>query len=525
MVRMKNGCEECARICQLMHWNRGDLSPIVTRFFKIMIGKDFSELLFLPPKFTETVRHLVDQETKIEDSNGLQWPVTLSSVEQSLAFQRGWHDFSLNHNLQRGDFLVFYFIKGAHFVVQIFGRDGCEKTNFDRNGPPRKKALTKNMNSWGVQCERDNTNVMNRQTSSTAVVSGLNLEKSHIQPTTTHSTPNSEGENGRQSCLDSSFDMMIDRETGPPQGEDRMCLFDLPSFELQDDKQAAVTKKGIDVEEGTSNHAPKSMRSQAEEDKNPIGTEDLNMEMFTEETDIGMIEYEKDSKPQDDMPLECEKDPSANLSSSLPFGPSCAELGKKGNNMSNVDIHLQNAERSTGNYEEGTCLIESGPFLTGDIKNIVKNEQPEMREQAHDCDKRLRVSGPSIKESGGSSAAPYVGKPVKLEPVNSLDMASSDFDSAICLALMDGRNYLELPRGLPAMRIRKGAMERKPVLLQDKERRLWPALYYERFGFYVLTSEWDKFNRANGIQAGDQYCFRVADKSQCIYSVDVLPKL
>lgn len=136
--------------------------------------------------------------------------------------------------------MVFNFIKGAHFVVQMFGIDGCEKLNFDRNGPPCKRAqMGRNISSQGIQCESADTIIMNRQSSRT-VVSGSNFGNCYIPSTSSpRKIPNSEGGNIKWSCLDNSFYMMIDRDTGQAQGEHRMCLCDLSSFELQECKQAA----------------------------------------------------------------------------------------------------------------------------------------------------------------------------------------------------------------------------------------------------------------------------------------------
>lgn len=51
----------------------------------------------------------------------------LCNVNGSLAFQNGWHEFSVDHSIEVGDFLVFHHFKGSHFLVEIFGRSGCEK--------------------------------------------------------------------------------------------------------------------------------------------------------------------------------------------------------------------------------------------------------------------------------------------------------------------------------------------------------------------------------------------------------------
>lgn len=45
MVRKMGACEECERTCQLLHGCKRDLDPMVSRFFKVMIGTDFNEAL------------------------------------------------------------------------------------------------------------------------------------------------------------------------------------------------------------------------------------------------------------------------------------------------------------------------------------------------------------------------------------------------------------------------------------------------------------------------------------------------
>lgn len=807
MVVMAGACEECIRNCQLTHHNKVDLSPSVTRFFKVLVGDDFSQFLLLPRKFADTVMDLVNQETKLEDSNGVQWTVTLSLVKNSLAFSRGWQEFSLDHNLQAGDFLLFNYIKGTHFVVYIFDKSCCQKTS-DNIGLPRKRARTiGSISSGGKPCGRIDTNPINRPNSSTSGVSGSNSKNSHILPTTTNSTLNAEGGNGNWSFLDSSFNMMMDWDAGPGLGERRMCLFDLSEFEVQGDKEVADTDKGIDAVQSTSSNTQTSMRSQDEADKDPtgtkVGTKDLKIATFTEETDMGMMVNEKDLEAKDDMLLErdtdkgidavqgtsdhtqtslrcqngADKDPTApedlklatfteendigvmvndddlkpedgmllkcdtdkgidavqgssghsqpslrcqdgadkdptgaedlkiatiteetdigmmvndnnleaedetlsergsdrginavqgtsdhsigmmvnydelkpedgmllkcdthkgidavqgssdhsqtslrcrdgtdkdppgtedlkmatfteetdigmmvddnnleakddmlsehysdrginavqgtsdhgevslrcqdgadkdptrtkdleiaNFTEETDIGMlvndyNLEELGEKGGNMSNVYIQLQNAERSNKKYDvdwrspyadEGACFRDRQEEFAGETKKMLRKEHPDTREEADSSAKRLRGLKPlSAKEIGSSSQGPYVCQPVKLEPVDLLDIPSSVTESLTCLAVMDGRPYLELPAKLPGITYRKG-MDRKSVLLQDQEKRFWPALYYYRSGFHVLTGCWDKFNKEHRIQAGDHYIFQAENVYRGIYKVSVL---
>ncbi|THG13221.1 hypothetical protein TEA_008607 [Camellia sinensis var. sinensis] len=73
-------CAKCTLNCLLIHGKNKDPSIVATSFFKIMIGDNFSKVLFLPPKFAQTVSDLIDQKTQLEDESGQRWTTT-SSVD------------------------------------------------------------------------------------------------------------------------------------------------------------------------------------------------------------------------------------------------------------------------------------------------------------------------------------------------------------------------------------------------------------------------------------------------------------
>lgn len=93
----------------------------------------------LPPEFARRVTHLENHETRIEDSDGEQWPVTLSKVEGSLAFQKGWGQFYSDHGLKAGQVLFFNYTERKHFTVCIFSTSACERTNFTYEMSRRSK--------------------------------------------------------------------------------------------------------------------------------------------------------------------------------------------------------------------------------------------------------------------------------------------------------------------------------------------------------------------------------------------------
>ncbi|KDO69352.1 hypothetical protein CISIN_1g048609mg [Citrus sinensis] len=136
-------CAECTKKCLLVHRNKAKLSPVIHSFFKIMIGKDCSEILFLPPKFAEMVSAVIGKKAVIEDSSGDCWEVSVSNVDGSPAFRQGWNAFSAYHRLEIGDFLVFDYIRGSRFIVKIFDKTGCEKQKISLTMNKRKRYRTR----------------------------------------------------------------------------------------------------------------------------------------------------------------------------------------------------------------------------------------------------------------------------------------------------------------------------------------------------------------------------------------------
>ncbi|XP_073136176.1 uncharacterized protein [Henckelia pumila] len=102
-------------------------SPVILRFFKILLNEEYSQILYLPPAFARKVEYLVDRETYLENSGGKRWAVKISKVDGSLAFQKGWNEFFTQQPLIVGHFLEFHYIKGSHFLVRVYGRSGCER--------------------------------------------------------------------------------------------------------------------------------------------------------------------------------------------------------------------------------------------------------------------------------------------------------------------------------------------------------------------------------------------------------------
>lgn len=121
--------------------------------------------------------NLASKETQLEDASGQRWTVTLSWREESLAFCQGWASFFREHGLEVGDLLVFHYILGSHFVVQIYGKNGCERLHFSAENGSRKKRRT-NTPSAAKDGKYHSTdrNTMNKQDQLASALSGSNME-------------------------------------------------------------------------------------------------------------------------------------------------------------------------------------------------------------------------------------------------------------------------------------------------------------------------------------------------------------
>lgn len=177
----------------------------------------------MPPKFAYGVPGLVDKTAFLEDSSGQLWEVNVSYVNGSLAFHEGWNKFFLDHELKLGDFLVFNYIDGSHFVVRIYTNTACEKNDFPKS-KRRKSSVTKKRNKRSRTMDRSSE-------SSASIVSTSNVEITQII-----------GEANTKAC-DKSHSLpvvkhfeepchIIDRDLEKKQGENRRTISDLSAMEM-----------------------------------------------------------------------------------------------------------------------------------------------------------------------------------------------------------------------------------------------------------------------------------------------------
>ncbi|KAF3342077.1 B3 domain-containing protein [Carex littledalei] len=139
--RNKKACINCSKKCLPVS------DTDTASFFKVMLG-DFTQFLYIPPAFAQTMTDLLDKNILLEDSSGARWSVRVCMKRRCLAFGHGWCRFVLDHSIDVGEFLVFRKVSKSIFVVQIFSISGCERLSVyetkKRSRNKRKRMQTKN---------------------------------------------------------------------------------------------------------------------------------------------------------------------------------------------------------------------------------------------------------------------------------------------------------------------------------------------------------------------------------------------
>ncbi|KAH0703171.1 hypothetical protein KY285_017449 [Solanum tuberosum] len=332
-------CGGCKKDCMLIHGKE------VLSFFKVMIDKRFLQVLFFPPKFARSVSHLTDQETYLEDSSGQRWRVTVCNHKGSLSIRQGWPKFSSDHGLDVGDFLVFHYVPGQHFIVKIFGTSGCEKKSCSDIGNGRKRARTypeattpdelfqttdinsvKKKSKTSAESESEKvtykTNTANFRTSTesesekvTYKTNTANFktsaesesEKVTYKPNTANFATNIDSDIGKGQSVHSAIDVdesccMIDRNAQYDQEDDRLCLH-LSSFEMPASKPLTEgTRSPFKGDIGKDNQVEANFRSQTEPNLN-VEIDNLNSKAPSSKLEAGIRATNMVSSPAKDIPL------------------------------------------------------------------------------------------------------------------------------------------------------------------------------------------------------------------------------
>ncbi|XP_057459987.1 B3 domain-containing protein Os01g0905400-like [Actinidia eriantha] len=536
-------CAECTQNCLLIHGKNKDPSSIVTSFFKVMIGDNFSKVLFLPPKIAQTMLHLIDQKIQLEDARGERWMVTLSKCNGSLAFEEGWHAFSHEHGLEVGDFTLFHYIMGSHFVVQIYGKNGCERLIFSDENISRKKRRTNRKCSAkaGRHLSIDSDS-MNKQGSTTSAVSGSNVEISRSQPMATDNALNIANYNERlqhpsRTIYTEEPFYMIDGDARNRQEDHRNSLYDLSYFEIKSTSGVHETNRVLEHEMSPcqGKKKPKSQAGLDIVDKVPVTEDVVSSLRLPDVPNMTTLGRNEDSQTIENvMPISQKISDNGNSlrqeqTKKKQTSNDQALISQKEDNL--LKHSSQSASPKCGGVPKFSGLLASvrtQNCQSGKRMNVVKAEQVEMNKVA--CNLRETVNGsyPEIKEFGQSFNydKAEVCKVVKTEPVDTFELSPADAVNISFLMAPDEQDFVELPACLASVSFKGGLrMQRKVVvILRDPVSRLWPVIYQEKYGLKVLTSGWAAFVKANSIRPGDECVFKVENGFECIYRVDIVRK-
>ncbi|KAK6917986.1 B3 DNA binding domain [Dillenia turbinata] len=536
MPRKFEACEECTQNCLQIHAMRKSSSAVVSSFFKVMIDDDFSEVMFLPPKFGQSVSDLVNQKMHLLDTNGQKWYVTLSIVDGVLAFKKGWRDFALDHGLEIGDFVMFYYILGSHFVVHIYRRHGCQEFEFPIGNRKRRKRAETDSTTDDDLSETIATGSTNGQ-SITPVVTGSDLEISTNQcdandveevPMTVATTCCVEHNGKRiQTSSDANFSEepfnILNRGKDNTKGEKRRQNnssrrhtreqgdFKLPNGKSnvdQDEQMLDATEN-----DGSFDHADLS-RSKADQlNKCPASKMAASESVQCDAISTGMTSQKGNG----------------NFSSNSLAGAALYSERSKDSNLhtaSKEPDNFQCPREWSNRYSNGNQNVisgkEHGPLMGSTQDICEKNEAPRFSKFPVPIGLQGLQPGNftadiELKRRWSSTLEDQVCKVVKTEPVDSISLAVADAVRFSCPVV--SQTYLELPESLQLLRNRG---RQRVVLLQDACMRLWPVFYQERAGIKALTSGWDAFCKKNNIKPNDHCVFEGGKSSDGIFNVSVI---
>lgn len=540
-----------------------DPSANITSFFKVMIGEDFSEVLFLPPIFARTLSNLINQKFELEDANGLKWTVLLSKYKGALAFQKGWNAFSVEHGLKIGDFLVFKILKHAHFLVTVFGKNGCEKISLPefKGNKKKRKRTNERSNDRNKYFPGNDSDNVNGQYSNTSAVSVPNMEVNH-------STSNTDDGNNlkvvsKMTHTEEPF-YMINRDIRSGQSEIRDSLYDLESIEMC---PSDVPGSGKTVENERSQDQNVSIPN-LESEVSKVGQSPVSKEVQSCLTIPEVPKFDIMQKFRDMGQID-NKAPFAKNDSKSKIASGQEQCSKTGSGKEQFAVYRRqhtpiktSGQKSEKKFAAGldfsdlAISIKNGIYSSGTSVKKVKQEPVEIKEEA--CVRR-GIPGKSFsavkqeqverKEEGcvyggipgyqwttklDQSSYPtvevnnHVPNAVKAEPVDTIDLNCNIVAKIPFSETPDKHPYLELPdRLLPlSSRTKQRLVKTLVIYLRGPITgvSMWPVLYIEKSGLKLLTSGWDAFRTANGFSTGDECVFQREDQYELIFRVTLLPK-
>ncbi|GAV88972.1 LOW QUALITY PROTEIN: B3 domain-containing protein, partial [Cephalotus follicularis] len=81
----------------------------------------------IPPAFLKNFNGVFPKICILKSISEKSWQVTMDKNDEGYFFSNGWSEFVKYHNLEFGDFVLFWFLGDSKFEVVIYGRTACEK--------------------------------------------------------------------------------------------------------------------------------------------------------------------------------------------------------------------------------------------------------------------------------------------------------------------------------------------------------------------------------------------------------------
>ncbi|XP_024635818.1 B3 domain-containing protein Os01g0905400 isoform X2 [Medicago truncatula] len=460
-------CSSCTHHCRFFDHFQRTKSTSPNSFYNLMLYQRDFQVLDLPSKLNPTMSLLVDQKINLEDSTGKRWAITVSEVDGSFAFKKGWDDFSSAHKLEIGDLLVFNCINKYNFDVKIYDQSMCERIDFSDKRKRKKRS----------RCSSGSLDAGGTPNSVEVVSENVNVDRSVKCPRTSEDTSYIRNHVYLNDAAIFNNDPMFEEVlgSGDTSYASKFGLLDRKDFFWSQVQDSQVTEslerpKVVKGELNRDNSENRSIISNGEVQECQLGVS------------LGPISVELLDEMTNDL--------DAQMHIELPK-PNVI----KGEINQDIKSHFETA--ATISCENTRQRFNEMSNLSDDQSHLgVKKKMPmEMTPNLFICNEKLNATGP---------------------PEIIIKKEYNEDETVTCVVLADN-SHLKLSECLPLSRAGLRS-KRMVVILKDALERLWPVLCLEQTS---LTSGWPDFRIANNIKSGDACDFRVEDKSKCIVAVDI----
>ncbi|KAL2464034.1 B3 domain-containing protein-like [Forsythia ovata] len=506
-------------------------------------SKDLLKDQYLPPCFVRKVRESIGQQTLLEDSTGRQWPVTMSLIDGSWAFQKGWQEFALCHGLEVGHLLVFSYIKGRYFDVQIYGTSGCERMNFNsRTGQAQEKVVQNDP----IQKVDTNATAEN-PSSSTSIASGSKFQHGRSHPMVTRaSRAGSDFE--RQQFIPTPLsvdDPALNRGRGKAkkrsrQGQEKIVQNE--PIQTVDTNATGIPSLSTAVASGSKfqqgqSHPTATIASDSGRDfgrqqfiTTPLSIDDPNHILKRND---GCNQEDARTYLYDLSIFDMGKNESDTHKIEKSLGgeivPDHSQISKQAELTANDMLkETSNLFSNFQNDEENNAVRGSdGLFSSGNEAPSVGNSKIAGRECAmipknRDCS----VAIPLLKDPSGKE--PNMAMKSAQVPLRAVKYMSSVVVPDVAAALLSVEvkclSFLEKPVLLPPIKGVNEGGQRQIVYLRDSAGRLWPVLQTATFGVTSFSDGWKTICEENNIEPGDFIKLKPENSIWCSYRVSVINK-